>query len=1246
MRNAPIGKSSLFAVFFLSVLLFSGIAAAGRVTVQNGQLNVTDSLGSSSLFVNSTSGKVGINISSPSATLHIVGAPGGSGGDSIYDVIDNGVTYRVHKFTVVGSSTFTAPSGVTSVECLIVAGGGGGASWYGGGGGAGGLIYNSSSFVTAGTSYPIVVGAGGAGRPATVAGFNTNDAFGSKGSNSSFNSQTAMGGGGAPGYNAGGRSDIEDGGSGAGGRPNNYDNLYSYGRGVSGQGNNGAIGDAATGGTRSGGGGGAGGAGVSGATTGAGGVGLSYSISGTPTYYAGGGGGGAGETAGLTTPGGLGGGGIGRSTVSGSNADANTGGGGGGSTALSPAGGGVGGNGGSGIVIIRYPLSSVVPAAVFQGNVGIGTSNPITNLHMTGRSFFNGSVGIGTSNPSAKLQVTSAGMDGFGGSVYSIVENGVTYRVHKFTTVGSSTFTAPSSGVSSVEVLVVAGGGGGGGYIDGGGGAGGLIYNSTYAVTAGQPIAVAVGAGGTGANGYNGVGTKGSNSTFGSLIAIGGGGGGGLESPEMNGGSGGGRGHGATGVGGSGTAGQGNNGGGHVYSGTNWPSGGGGGAGGAGGTPATGSSNAGNGGVGLAYSISGSLIYYAGGGAGGNYPAGAAAGTGGLGGGGNGGQVNGAGAPNTGGGGGGATIGNGGSGIVIVRYPIGTAAIFQGNVGIGTTTPSETLSVVGSFATNGSGAGATGGVITEFGGYRIHTFTGNGTFTPSGDMTVEVLVVAGGGGGGGTQTAYGGGGGGGAGGVVYAQGHSVTATSYAVTVGSGGAGGRPDTSETGRNGTNSSFDTIIAVGGGGGGYGGATLGAGQAGGSGGGVGYYGGTIGPAIQGNTGGTGYGHAGGSQAGNHGGGGGGAGTAGGTADGYGGHGGNGMSFDINGTSTYYGGGGGGGAYGWNNASTYNGGLGGGGVGVYNDDTTNPPINGTNGLGGGGGGRYGVGYPGGNGGSGVVIIRYPINPPSLYVASNGNVGIGTTNPSSSLQVVKASTGGTIGAKVTMPSAYGGAGAYAGIGVGQAPNSNGYGYITMGGSDSGNAYFYHQDAFTLAATGGMKLMLRAGAVDNGGITISGANVGIGTMSPSYTLTVAGTAWVTSGSWSGSDARWKRNVTSLLPSASLEKILALRPVNFEWNTTDFPNMGFTTGTQVGFIAQEVEKIIPEVVTTDDKGYKGMSYERIAPVIVSAVQEQQKEIDALKADKAAQQAQIAQLRVDNEQLKALVCADHPSADACK
>ena len=138
-------------------------------------------------------------------------------------------------------------------------------------------------------------------------------------------------------------------------------------------------------------------------------------------------------------------------------------------------------------------------------------------------------------------------------------------------------------------------------------------------------------------------------------------------------------------------------------------------------------------------------------------------------------------------------------------------------------------------------------------------------------------------------------------------------------------------------------------------------------------------------------------------------------------------------------------------------------------------------------------------------------------------------------------------------------------------------------------------------------------------------NVGIGTTGPGYTLTVNGTAWVTSGAWSGSDIRWKKDITPLSVASSLDKIMQLNPVSFDWRTDEFPNMHFSSSTQIGFIAQDVEKIIPEVVTTDNNGYKGISYERIAPVLTAALQEQQKQIEELKAENR-------DIKAENEALK--------------
>jgi uncharacterized repeat protein (TIGR01451 family) len=282
----------------------------------------------------------------------------------------------------------------------------------------------------------------------------------------------------------------------------------------------------------------------------------------------------------------------------------------------------------------------------------------------------------------------SSSAPGTGGTITQITENGTNYYVHTFTNLGATSFSPPM-GVTNVDVLVVGGGGGGGtsrGFSNAGaagGGAGGLVYVPNFAVSG--PVDIVVGAGGAGGPGTgHAFGVNGANSEFDTLVALGGGGGAGGNAVGNAGGSGGGsRGT----IGGAGeqpaspSGGSGHRGGNHGGSDTGAAATGGGGAGGTGqDISGTGGENGGAGGVGLAYSITGSTNYYAGGGGGGAAQSGPGnPGAGGLGGGGTGGRTDiapSSGAPNTGGGGGGGNNdvngAAGGSGIVVVRYPVGS----------------------------------------------------------------------------------------------------------------------------------------------------------------------------------------------------------------------------------------------------------------------------------------------------------------------------------------------------------------------------------------------------------------------------------------------------------------------------------------------------------------------------------------------------------------------------------------------
>jgi hypothetical protein len=143
-----------------------------------------------------------------------------------------------------------------------------------------------------------------------------------------------------------------------------------------------------------------------------------------------------------------------------------------------------------------------------------------------------------------------------------------------------------------------------------------------------------------------------------------------------------------------------------------------------------------------------------------------------------------------------------------------------------------------------------------------------------------------------------------------------------------------------------------------------------------------------------------------------------------------------------------------------------------------------------------------------------------------------------------------------------------------------------------------------------MLLAAQAGFSASEKMRINGnGNVGIGTTSPSQRLAVAGNICATGSIGSCSDIRYKKDIAPL--SGSLSKVTALRGVRYTWKTEEFPEKNFSKELQIGLIAQEVEKICPEVVQTGTDGYKSVDYARLTPVLIEAIKEQQNEIEELK-----------------------------------
>lgn len=296
---------------------------------------------------------------------------------------------------------------------------------------------------------------------------------------------------------------------------------------------------------------------------------------------------------------------------------------------------------------------------------------------------------------------------------------------------------------------------------------------------------------------------------------------------------------------------------------------------------------------------------------------------------------------------------------------------------------------------------ATGGTVATTGNFKIHTFTGDGTFAVTEGKGVlaqaDYLVIAGGGSGGAQGS---GSGGGGAGGYRFSDGTAsgcytagpsplgasalqITPGCYSVTVGGGGA----STTQPGsNNGSNSVFSTITSAGGGGGSTRCGANGRGKDGGSGGGgVGGYGenpcgaakgsGNTPPVSppQGNDGGDGTPGASSQDAGGGGGGASAVGADGNPGSSPGGNGGAGLTSCITGSPVARGGGGGGGVRRGDGQPTgRSAGSGGTGGGAAGGGKPNPSTAGSNATANTGGGGGGGGSASGAGGKGLVVIRY----------------------------------------------------------------------------------------------------------------------------------------------------------------------------------------------------------------------------------------------------------------------------------
>ena len=252
-----------------------------------------------------------------------------------------------------------------------------------------------------------------------------------------------------------------------------------------------------------------------------------------------------------------------------------------------------------------------------------------------------------------------------------------------------------------------------------------------------------------------------------------------------------------------------------------------------------------------------------------------------------------------------------------------------------------------------------------------------------------------------------------------------------------------------------------------------------------------------------------------------------------------------------------------------------------------------------------------------------------AIFEAGN-NVGIGTASPTARIHVKgSGATSGTSGLKVDNSQGTNllnildnGTATFRNISNSGAPATSGATVIATLSIDNNNSVMTNIGNFSVSPFG---VWLQVQDKDNLNITYplslqpNAGNVGIGTTSPTEKLHVVGNARITAVaalggnsatlyinsdgvlSTTSSDINKKHNVKPII--YGLETISQLNPVNFQWNVDESED--------IGFIAQDIQNIIPESIETDWESNLIFKYEKLIPILTKAIQEQNVLIKALE-----------------------------------
>jgi hypothetical protein len=253
-----------------------------------------------------------------------------------------------------------------------------------------------------------------------------------------------------------------------------------------------------------------------------------------------------------------------------------------------------------------------------------------------------------------------------------------------------------------------------------------------------------------------------------------------------------------------------------------------------------------------------------------------------------------------------------------------------------------------------------------------------------------------------------------------------------------------------------------------------------------------------------------------------------------------------------------------------------------------------------------------------------------NIYNTNAGNVGIGTSSPSEKLHINGSIRGNQSGA---------------------VRISTGNGYVDVGPKNADYAHFYTDRPYGFYFGGPVTVRDHLTGYSSADLNISTQSpstfqpvpritivnstgyVGIGTTSPSYLLDVNGTM-IAAGYLTSSDERLKRDIKKI--GSALERISQINGVTYTFDPQNKLGRTFPKGEKTGLIAQQVQKVFPNMVSADANGYLAVDYIALVPVLLEAVKELKSELDLTKEmflEKAtSKELEVAQLEERGISLK--------------